>query len=227
MNGNHDTALLQRDMIDDKAFDHGAISRFNSWFFNAFETYINRIAEHHKTQALRGISGTSILEIGAGTGANFSYVPDGARLYAVEPSLRMHDRLRAKAASAGVELTVLGTGAEQIPLPDNSMDEVVATLVLCTVDDPGAVLAEVRRVLRPGGSFRFVEHVAAGDRTLRRKVQRWIRRPWGWLFEGCNPALETPALVEAAGFDEVTIERRMFRRSLFYPVNTAAWGMAR
>lgn len=208
------------------AFDHGAISRFNAWFFTAFAGYINHIAATHKERAFSGLAGGTVLEIGAGTGANLARIPPGARLLAVEPSLRMHERLRARAEAAGVDITVVPTGAESIPLPDASVDEVISSLVLCTVRDPERAVAEVRRVLRPGGRFRFVEHVAERPRHPRSGVQRAIRKPWGWVFEGCDPHRNTPHVVEQAGFGSVQITRRRFRHSLFWPVNSAVWGIA-
>jgi SAM-dependent methyltransferase len=211
---------------EDLAFDHGAISRFNAWFFTAFAGYLNLVARRHKQQAFDGLGSATVLEIGAGTGANIRYLAPGTRLFAIEPSLRMHDRLRRRCTAAGIDVTVLATGAEAIPLPDASVDEVICSLVLCTVDDPARVLAEIQRVLRPGGRFRFVEHVASHRQGPRRLVQRAIRRPWGWLFEGCHPARPTPDVVAKAGFAELHMERRKFRRSLFWPVNTAAWGVA-
>jgi SAM-dependent methyltransferase len=210
----------------DLAFDHGPISAFNAWFFTAFAGYINYVARHHKQAAFAGVSAGTVLEIGAGTGANVGYLPPRTRLIALEPSLRMHERLRRRCDAAEVDVTVLATGAEAIPLPDASIDEVICSLVLCTVKDPAQVLAEVRRILRPGGRFRFVEHVAANQSGLRQRVQRAIRRPWSWLFEGCCPDRHTSTLLEGAGFSSLHIERRMFRRSLFWPVNTAMWGIA-
>jgi ubiquinone/menaquinone biosynthesis C-methylase UbiE len=207
------------------AFHHGAISRFNAWFFTAFAGYINHITHHHKRAAFADLAGDTVLEIGAGTGANISYLPAGAKLYALEPSLAMHDRLRERCHTAGLEVTVLATGAENIPLPGSSVDEVICSLTLCTVADPARVLTEVRRVLRPGGRFRFVEHVAATP-GIRRVVQRAIRRPWGWLFEGCRPDRHTPDVVQAAGFSQVRVQRRRLRHSAFFPVNSAAWGVA-
>lgn len=210
---------------DELSFDHGGISRFNAWFFSAFRRYINHIAHHHKRAAFAGLDADVVVEIGAGAGANVGYLRPGTRLYAVEPNVHMHQRLRRTCASAGIEVTILATGAEAIPLPDATVDEVVCSLVLCTVRDPDRVLSEIRRVLRPGGRFRFVEHVAAPRAGLRRLVQRMIRRPWGYVFEGCHPGRETPDAVARAGFARVTVERRKLRRSLFWPVNTAAWGV--
>jgi SAM-dependent methyltransferase len=211
---------------EDPAFDHGAISRFNAWFFHAFDRYINHIARHHKQAAFGGIDADVVVEIGAGVGANLDYLPAGTRLVAVEPSLRMHDRLRDRAGEAGVELEVLARGAGSLPLEDASFDEVICSLVLCTVDDPGAVLAEVRRILRPGGRFRFVEHVAAPPWSPRRWLQRVLRRPWAWLFEGCSLERDTAARVRAAGFRDVRIENERFHRSVFVPVNSTIWGVA-
>jgi SAM-dependent methyltransferase len=214
------------DISNGSLFDHGAISRFNAWFFTAFAGYINRVARHHKQAAFDDLATSTVIELGAGTGANLAYLRPGTTLYALEPNRRMHGRLRARCEAAGIDLTLLGTGGEAIPLPDASVDEAICSLVLCTVDDPEQVLREVRRVLRPDGRFRFVEHVASPRPGPRSVVQRAIRRPWGWLFEGCNPHRPTLATIEAAGFRDVHAEHRKFRRSLFWPVNTAVHGIA-
>jgi SAM-dependent methyltransferase len=208
------------------SFDHGAISRFNAWFFTAFAGYLDLAARKHKRAAFAGLDAPTVVEIGAGTGANLGHLRPGTHLVAVEPSRQMHDRLERRCRAAGMELTLIAGGAERIPLPDASVDEVISSLVLCTVGDQQAVLAEVRRILRPGGRFRFVEHVAAPRRGLRRAVQRAVRRPWGYVFEGCDPGRHTLDAVHAAGFREVRTERRKLSRSLFWPVNTAAWGIA-
>jgi len=211
---------------DGLAFDHGAIGRFNAWFFTAIVDYANHIARFHKAAAFGGLRAGTVLEIGAGTGANLGYLAPGTQLYALEPSRPMHGRLRRRCAEAGVDATLLVHGAEAIPLPDASVDEVICSLVLCTVADPAQVLAEIQRVLRPGGRFRFVEHVAARRRGPRSLVQRAIGRPWSWLFDGCDPHRDIPVAVRHAGFSTVRIERRKFRHSVFWPVNTAVWGIA-
>jgi SAM-dependent methyltransferase len=216
---------IEIDAGEDRTFDHGAISRFNAWFFTAFAGVLDHSTGPHKAAAFADIEADTVLEIGAGTGANLHRLPPGTRLYAVEPSRRMHGRLRSRAESAGVDLTIVPTGAESIPLPDACVDEVICSLVLCTVDDPDAALAEIRRVLRPGGRFRFVEHVAARP-GVRALVQRSIRRPWGWLFEGCDPHRRTGDAVDRAGFSGVEVQRRKLRHSVFWPVNTAVWGIA-
>jgi SAM-dependent methyltransferase len=208
------------------AFDNGARSRFNAWFFDRFDRYINHASRPHKQSAFAGIEAGTVVEIGAGTGANIRYLPAGTRLIAIEPNLRMHDRLRRRCRRAGIDLTIVAGRADALPLADGSVDEVLCSLVLCTVSDVDQVLAEIQRVLRPGGRFRFVEHVVAPRRGFRRAVQRAIRRPWGWVFEGCNPGKDTVGLLEAAGFGALALEHRNFRRSVFWPVNTAVWGIA-
>jgi ubiquinone/menaquinone biosynthesis C-methylase UbiE len=220
-----ETTIATR-ITDEQAFDHGAISAFNAWFFSAFEGYINHVTRRHKDSAFAGLDGSTILEIGAGTGANLGYIPEGAHLFALEPNLRMHRRLRRSAARAEVEMTILGTTAEAIPLQDDSVDEVIASLVLCTVSDPEAVLTEIRRVLKPGGRFRFVEHVAAPTGSSRLAIQRLLRRPWAWLFEGCRSDAATCAVLDISDFDRVDVTDLQLRNSLFYPVNTAVWGVA-
>jgi SAM-dependent methyltransferase len=217
---------LFHDAETPQSFDHGAISRFNAWFFTAFTGYLNFAAKGHKQRAFDGLDAPVVVEIGAGTGANLRYLAPGTHLVAVEPSRAMHGRLRQRCQAAGIELTLIAGGAEQIPLPDASVDEVIASLVLCTVRDQQQALAEIRRILRPGGRFRFVEHVAAPRRGLRRFVQLALHRPWGYVFEGCDLARHTVDAVSRAGFSDVRAERRKLSRSLFWPVNTAAWGVA-
>lgn len=207
-------------------FHHGGRGRFNAWFFTAFDRYINFITRTHKAAAFAGIRQGDIVELGAGVGANFAYVPAGSRLLAVEPNLAMHERLRLRAEAHGIDLELVAAPAEALPLPDSSVDEVICSLVLCTVDDPVAAIAEVVRVLRPGGTFRFVEHVVAHPASPRRLVQVVIRRPWSWVFEGCRLCRDTADLIEHAGFGQTDIHRHRLRQSVFYPVNVAISGSA-
>ncbi len=207
-------------------FDNGRRGRFNAWFFDTVDGYTAHISRHHKDAAFGGLQRGDIVEIGAGVGANFDFVPPGSRLIAIEPNLAMHDRLRRRAVDRGVDLEVVTTGAERIPLPDASVDDVLCSLVLCTVDDQRAVLAEVRRVLRPGGRFRYVEHVAAPRRSPRRRLQSVLRRPWSWVFEGCDPCRDTAEAIAHAGFASVDTTPGRWRRSVFVPVNPSIHGIA-
>lgn len=147
-----------------------------------------------------------VLEIGAGTGANVALLPPGVRWIAVEPNPYMRDELLAKAEQAGVPVELRAGHGEELPAADGSVDAVISTLVLCSVDDPARVLREVRRVLRPGGRFVFLEHVAAPTGTPLRLLQRLARPVWRFLADGCRPDRETERDLRAAGFRSVDLE---------------------
>lgn len=220
------TATIESEIADAAGFDNGRRGRFNAWFFTAFDRYITHIARRHKQAAFGDLEGGDIVELGAGVGANFGFMPVGSRLIAVEPNLAMHAGLLQRAADRGVEVELLTAAAEQIPLPDASVDDVLCSLVLCTVEDQDAVLAEARRILRPGGRFRFVEHVGASAWSPRRWLQQAIRRPWRWIYEGCDLCRNTATAIEDAGFSAVDITRGRWRQSLFFPANTSIHGIA-
>ena len=153
-----------------------------------------------------------VVEIGAGTGLNARYLPAGAAWVVVEPNVHFHDRVRAEAAAHGLAVEIRSGTSERLPVADGEADAVVSTLVLCSVADVRQSLAEARRALRPGGRFVFVEHVAAPAGSALRRVQRLLRRPWGWVADGCRPDQETGLVIRAAGFSEVEVER--FRADL-------------
>ncbi|QNE35772.1 class I SAM-dependent methyltransferase [Leifsonia shinshuensis] len=197
---------------------------FNAAFFRVMDPYIEHHLRPHKQRAFAGLP-REVVELGSGVGANLRYLPPGAALIAVEPNRHMHARLRAAAVRAGVRLDLRERLAESTGLPDNSVDTVISSLVLCTVLDPDAVLAEVRRILRPGGAFRFVEHVAAPDGTPTRVAQRLVRRPWAWTFEGCSCERDLEGALRAAGFASVEVERYRVRTALL-PFNTQIAGVA-
>ncbi|WP_430330835.1 class I SAM-dependent methyltransferase [Rhodococcus sp. ACT016] len=198
---------------------------FNALFFTALNRYLDHVLRPHK-QALFDNLPATVVELGPGVGANLRYLRAGTRLIAVEPNPALHDRLRARADRAHIDLELHTTGAERLDLTDESVDAVISSLVLCTVTDPVAVLTEVHRVLRPGGHYAFLEHVAAPDGTALRCLQRTARRPWSWTFEGCSCERDLQAVIEAAGFAETTIEAYRLR-SPFLPVNPQIAGIAR
>lgn len=199
---------------------------FNAWFFDTFDRYINIIAGPHKRAAFNDIEPGRILEIGAGTGANLDYLPGGSQLVALEPNPAMHERLRRRAVDKTIDLELLVAPGETIPLDDSSVDTVICSLVLCTVADPAAVLSEIKRVLRPGGTFRFVEHVAARPISPRRWLQWTLQRPWAWIFEGCQLCRHTGAAIESAGFTSARIRTQRLLLSVFVPVNRSIHGIA-
>jgi ubiquinone/menaquinone biosynthesis C-methylase UbiE len=139
------------------------------------------------------------LEIGAGTGANIPHYPDAIQeLILAEPFEPMRRRLERKLGESGKSASTLDASAEAIPLEDESVDTVVSTLVLCTVDFPDLALAEVSRVLRPGGQLLFIEHV----RSHSPRVARWqdrLETPWRHFGAGCRCNRDTIASIAAAG----------------------------
>ncbi|HEX6389916.1 MAG TPA: methyltransferase domain-containing protein [Solirubrobacteraceae bacterium] len=142
-----------------------------------------------------------VLEIGAGTGNNLRhYPPDGIdELVLTEPEAPMARRLEDRVAGAARDVQVLRAGADELPFADASFDTVVSTLVLCTVPDPDRALAEIRRVLAPGGRLLFLEHVRNDD-PGRARWQDRITPIWRHVAHGCHPNRETPRLIAEAGF---------------------------
>ena len=165
----------------------------------------SRLVEDRKRALLGALRGR-VVEIGPGGGANFGFFAAGRiEWLGVEPNPFAHGRLRAAAAAHGISATLLEGTAASIGLPDASVDAVVSTLVLCSVPDQRAALAEIRRILRPGGRFVFVEHVGAPHGTLLRRVQRAVRWPWGIAGGGCHPDRETARCIGEAGFARVEL----------------------
>jgi len=197
--------------------------RVNSAFFALMDRYINRRLGEHKRRIFAGLDGV-VAEIGAGNGPNLRYLRPGTTVHAIEPNPYFHRRLHRTAAARRIDLALHPVPGEAIDLPDASVDAVLCTWVLCTVDDPAGVLREIHRILRPGGRFAFVEHVAAPEGAVRR-VQNLVRRPWRWLFEGCHTDRDTAAAIGAAGFASVKLTEFGFR-SAFVPVRTQIAGTA-
>jgi ubiquinone/menaquinone biosynthesis C-methylase UbiE len=159
-----------------------------------------------RRKLLADVSG-DVLEIGAGTGANFEHYAATARVVALEPDPFMLKRAEKKLAELGrANITMQRGPAESLPFPDASFDTIISTLVLCTVADPARALEEMRRVLRPGGRVLFIEHVRADGPGGR--VQDAIRPLWGWFGAGCHPNRRTEATLRDAGWDVVIDERR-------------------
>ena len=150
-----------------------------------------------RSDLLAGARG-EVLEIGAGTGLNFALYPAAVTLVrALEPDRAMARRAREKAAAAETTIEVVAGSAQALPFPDAGFDTVVGTLVLCTVPDPAGVLAEVARVLRPGGHYLFLEHVRDSDDRAARWQDRWTP-VWRHLAGGCHPNRPTLETLSAS-----------------------------
>jgi SAM-dependent methyltransferase len=196
--------------------EHPIRARVNAWFFRLTEGRLERKYRDVKRELFGGLP-RKVLEIGPGNGANFRYLSPGTHVIAVEPNVHMHAALRAAASRHAVTVDVRAAFAEDLPLPDASVEAVVSSLVLCSVANPERALAEIRRVLRPGGRLWSVEHVAGREGTAVARVQRLVQRPWRWFFEGCDTHRDTERLLRAAGFASLEV-RRFTLPTAFVPI---------
>ncbi len=168
-----------------------------------------------RSELLADVTG-DVLELGAGTGRNLDHYGAGvARPVLSEPDPHMRARLggelRHRAPPFAVELS--DASAEALPFAEGSFDAVVSTLVLCSVPDERAALREVSRVLRPGGTLVFLEHVAATHRPRRLRWQRRVGPVWKRLAGGCHLTRTTPDAIAAAGFVVSGLSRESARRA--------------
>ena len=152
----------------------------------------------------------AILDVGAGTGAMFPYfatVGNGSTaFYAIEPDSYMRRRAREKAHELCLDIDIRSAAAESLPYADDSFDVVIASMVFCTIPDVETSLSEVARVLRPGGEFRFFEHVL--DDGWRARVQSLIAPLWKRVAGGCHLTRQTASVFAAdRSFDIVEIDR--------------------
>jgi len=165
-----------------------------------------------RRETLSRASGRTI-DLGAGTGANLGLYPDSVtELVLAEPDPHMLRRLHPKAEEAGVDAEIVEAGAERLPFEDSSFDTAIFTLVLCTVPDPAAALAEAARILKPGGRLLFVEHVRSEDSGLARWQDR-LERPWRFFGDGCHCNRDTVATIEAAPFTVEGVDKTELPKS--------------
>lgn len=171
---------------------HRGFARFWSWMVR-HEGKEDRATRQEVAGGARG----RVLEIGVGVGSNWLYLPPGLAYTGIEPDPYMLERARP-AAPPGIE--VLEAAAEDLPFESASFDTVFTTLTFCTIADVPAALSEVRRVLKPGGEFRFWEHVRPSGRAWGRVAD--VATPvWKRLGGGCHPNRNTEAAIRAAGFE--------------------------
>lgn len=200
------------------------IEHFFAWIWGKTHGMLEKVYGKRKNELFATLQG-KVLEIGAGTGINFRHFPAGLEVVALEPNPFMHPYLEASARESGMEIEIQNGVAEALAAPDESFDAVVSTLVLCSVDDPQKAIQEILRVLRPGGAFYFIEHVAAPRGTALRALQNGIRPVWRCVGDGCNPNRETWALLEAAGFSHIEMDRTIMPIPVF-PVRPHIIGKA-
>ena len=190
----------------------------SQWAFAAFYDLLNRGVEGRVTPyrcQTAGLASGDVLEIGGGTGANLAFYPEDARLTFLDPNPHMMVRLRRRASDVRREVAMVSGLGERLPFSHGSFDAVVTTLVLCMVSDPGAVVAEIRRVVRPGGSFLFYEHVVS-EKPFGRRCQTLLNPLWRFATTGCNLDRDLSATIRRGGFREVELAR--FDLSVGLPV---------
>jgi ubiquinone/menaquinone biosynthesis C-methylase UbiE len=183
------------------------------------------IIEHQRRLVVPRARG-QVLEIGFGSGLNLAHYrrEQVERLWALEPSAEMRALAAPRIAASGLDVELLDLPGEAIPLPAHSVDCVVLTFTLCTIPDAAAALAQVRRVLRPGGRLLFCEHGTAPDANVRRWQDR-LDGLWGRLAGGCHLNREMAPLIESVGFRFDDLQSRYLPRTpRFAGYNT--WGSA-
>ncbi|HEX9776286.1 MAG TPA: methyltransferase domain-containing protein [Actinomycetota bacterium] len=183
--------------------------------------------DEHRSALLAGASGR-VLEVGCGNGQNFvHYPPAVTEVLAVEPEPYLRTLAERAARGLPVPIAVRPGDAEALPAEDGRFDAVVASLVLCSVPDQARALAEMRRVLKPGGDLLFYEHVRA-ESPRRARMQRRVDVVWPLFAGGCHTSRDTVAAIQAAGFEIAEIERFMMDAGpLAAPVAPVVRGRAR
>ena len=168
-----------------------------------------------RAELLRDLSG-AVLEVGAGTGVTLPHYPKSiTRFVLSEPDAHMRRKLKRKVDAAALRnIEISDAALDSLPFKAGEFDAVVCSLVLCSVPDQPAALAEIARVLKPGGRLVFLEHIAADGRPERLKWQRRIEPVWKHLMGNCHLTRRTEAAIAAAGFRIERIQRESIRKAL-------------
>ena len=181
---------------------------FARWYARLSQAMEQGVGDY-RDELLAGLAGR-VLEVGAGNGLNFAhYPPTVTEVVAIEPEPYLRGLAQAAAADAQVPVRVVDGHAEALPVGEGSADAAVASLVLCSVPDQARALAELARVIRPGGELRFFEHVRAEGAALAR-TQRALDLVWPIVGGGCHASRDTLAAITTAGFQVTSLRRFRF-----------------
>lgn len=180
----------------------------------------------HRDRVLAGLTGR-VIEVGAGNGMNFSHYPDTVtEVVAVEPEDHLRGLAERAAAKAPVQVRVLAGHATALPVEGDGFDAAVASLVLCSISDTRAALAEIRRVLKPTGQLCFFEHVRS-EKPWFGLLEDAIAPLWSRVGAGCHPNRDTAEAIRAAGFDIEELDRFYYAPLRFFPSHAHILGRAR
>jgi ubiquinone/menaquinone biosynthesis C-methylase UbiE len=207
--------------------EHASHPVFARIYARVAEMSERRGGAEHRSKLLAGLQGR-VVEVGAGSGANFQHYPTSvSEVIAVEPEPYLRERAERAASEAPVSVSVAHGGADRLPGEAGSFDAGVVALVLCTVPDQRSALAELYRVIRPGGELRFYEHVVS-ESVWETRFQRIADATfWPRLAGGCHLARDTTTAIERAGFQIETFERFRYSPAPFLPSDPHVLGVAR
>jgi len=209
-------------MTDLSAFQHPRFARMYQKI--SAESELRGTAEH-RDRVLAGLTGR-VLEVGAGNGMNFRHYPTTvAEVVALEPEDVLRSLAERAVADAPVPITVVAGHGDALPFEDASFDAAVVSLVLCSVPDPAHFLAEIRRVLKPGGQLRFFEHVRS-TKPLVGTFQDVITPLWSAIGGGCHLNRDSRTAIDAAGFEIDEIDRFTYSPLKYVPPQAHILGRA-